>query len=568
MGVPHFFKELYGKYPQIVFFKNNVLINNLYFDLNCLIHPCCARIIKKFQNQNINVNNLELAMLHEVCNYIEHIISVVNPKNLVYISIDGPAPRAKMNQQRTRRFKNAKINKIKDDINKQLGIENSINWDTNAITPGTVFMNKLTNHLKYFFSCKKYPMKVIISDSNVPGEGEHKIINFIKKNNFDFMESHCIYGLDADLIFLALTTNFDNFFLFRERVYFKSNKNNDLVSNEIKDIEFDYLSIDIMKECMANQYKTFLGQFCEIDNIIRDYIFLCFLLGNDFIPNIPSLIIKFDGLDTLLNIYFNSFSNMKKYLVTNDVINNDFLLEIFKQLNNIEEASFNKINTKRSKYRFNNTYIYDKSKTDIENKFQEKLNEYLIVYNKQKDTIELGKPGWKERYYKKYFNLSSDNKREFDIRVKDICRNYLEGVMWTFNYYFKGCKNNEWYYQYGHAPFVSDLYEYLKYSNINDIKFSNVSPYKPFQQLMMVLPPASSNLLPISYKNLINNPNSAIIPWYPVDFSVDSINKTYFWECHPNLPIIDSSNLKFILDKLTLSKDEKLRNSINKDLLI
>ena len=54
-------------------------------------------------------------------------------------------------------------------------------------------------------------MKIVISDSNVPGEGEHKIINFIKKNNFDFMESHCIYGLDADLIFLALTTNFDNF---------------------------------------------------------------------------------------------------------------------------------------------------------------------------------------------------------------------------------------------------------------------------------------------------------------------------------------------------------------------
>ena len=190
------------------------------------------------------------------------------------------------------------------------------------------------------------------------------------------------------------------------------------MSNEIKDIEFDYLSIDIMKECMANQYKTFLGQFCEIDNIIRDYIFLCFLLGNDFIPNIPSLIIKFDGLDTLLNIYFNSFSNMKKYLVTNDVINNDFLLEIFKQLNNIEEASFNKINTKRSKYRFNNTYIYDKSKTDIENKFQEKLNEYLIVYNKQKDTIELGKPGGKKDTIKNILTYLAIIKESLILELK------------------------------------------------------------------------------------------------------------------------------------------------------
>ena len=569
MGVPHLFKSIVEKYPKVVFFNNNVHLDNFYFDLNCLIHPCCNRILNNINLKDININNLELNMFHEICKYIEIIIDIAKPKKLIYVSIDGPAPRAKMNQQRTRRFKNVKTIKIKEEIYKELEQEFITPWDTNAITPGTRFMQKLSEHLKYFFNCKKYNAQVILSDSNVPGEGEHKIINFIKKNKADVIESHCIYGLDADLIFLALTTNIDNFYLLRERVYFKNNGNtNNLISKNLNDIDFDYMSLDILKQCMMIEYKDNLGQFFEINYIIKDFIFLCFILGNDFIPNIPSTIIKYDGIDILMNAYFNSFTNMKKYLVVNNTINHDFFLDIVKQLNNIEEATFNKIQNKRSKFRFNNEYVYDSNKTEFENKLCEKLNKHLIVYKPNNDTIELGKPGWKERYYSTYFHLAKDNKREFDLRIKDICRNYIEGVMWTFNYYFNGCKDYEWFYQYSHAPFISDIYDYLKFNNINDIKFNNNSPYKPFQQLMMVLPQASCNLLPGSYKNLINNPKSDIIQWYPNDFNVDSINKVYYWECPPDLPIIDSILMKENLDKLSLTKEEKLRNIIAKDITI
>ena len=216
----------------------------------------------------------------------------------------------------------------------------------------------------------------------------------------------------------------------------------------------------------------------------------------------------------------------------------------------------------------NTDYVYDKSKSDFENTLQEKLNKHIIVYHKVVDDVELGKTGWKERYYNKYFHLENDNKREYELRIRDICKNYLEGIMWTYNYYFKGCNDYEWFYQYSHAPFVSDLYDCLKYENINEIKFNHVPPYKPFQQLMMVLPQASSNLLPTSYKNLINSSTSDIIQWYPIDFQVDMVNKTYYWECHPDLPVIDSKQLKSILEKLPLTKDEKIRNLVGKEIVI
>ena len=200
MGVLHLFKSIVEKYPKVSFLII-MFILIIFTLINCLIHPCCNRVLNNVNMKDININNLELNMFHEICKYIEIIIDISKPKKLIYVSIDGPAPRAKMNQQRTRRFKSVKTIKIKEDIYKQLEHEFISPWDTNAITPGTRFMQKLSEHLKYFFKCKEYNTKIILSDSNVPGEGEHKIINFIKKNKYQTPESHCIYGLDADLNF-------------------------------------------------------------------------------------------------------------------------------------------------------------------------------------------------------------------------------------------------------------------------------------------------------------------------------------------------------------------------------
>ena len=81
-------------------------------------------------------------------------------------------------------------------------------------------MNKLNKEFKKYIDIKKnssYNNKVTIiySSSNEIGEGEHKILSYIKYYINDFDSSVSIYGLDADLIFLCLQLD-NNIFILRD----------------------------------------------------------------------------------------------------------------------------------------------------------------------------------------------------------------------------------------------------------------------------------------------------------------------------------------------------------------
>jgi len=346
MGVPKFFAWLIKNYKKnnFVFRKEDVdseTINKIdwfLIDTNSLIHPICFKVLaeeqEKHPDNNINFKSLENKMINAVIEYIDKLINYVEPKKGVYIAIDGPVCGAKIKQQRQRRFRsyNDKIffDKIKQKHNKPIGYF----WSNSAISPGTKFMNKL--HLKFINWCTEISnnkminkkvitdkIKIIYSSANTPGEGEHKLLEFIKNNNKKNKNySYVTYGLDADLIFLMCVTKLDNVYLLREAQHFDNSKSDEL----------NYVSIKIMKDCILDTFQNDKLQL-ERDKIVNDFIFLCYFLGNDFLPHLYALDIGKKGIEYLVEKYRETYQEVKDYILSdNTLIINQNFIDLSKQI--------------------------------------------------------------------------------------------------------------------------------------------------------------------------------------------------------------------------------------------
>jgi len=346
MGVPKFFAWLMRNYKKskFVFQKEKIDLEPIdwfLIDTNCLIHPTCFKILAEEQNSKtkINFKSLENKMMNAVIEYIEKLIKYVNPKKGVYIAIDGPVCCAKMKQQRQRRFRSVHDKNLFDKIKEKHGIEIPYYWNNSAISPGTKFMEKLHNKIiiwaKEFIS--KNNIKIIYSSSNVPGEGEHKLLDFIKKNKEHDL-SYVTYGLDADLIFLMLVTKSDKVYLLREAQQFDSKASKD---------QLNFVSLKIMRECIYKTFEKYILENADDINIsidknriINDFIFLCYFLGNDFLPHILSLDINKNGIEYILEKYSDTYLQQFNYILGEDTktINQQFMNAFLEKLAYSEES--------------------------------------------------------------------------------------------------------------------------------------------------------------------------------------------------------------------------------------
>ena len=555
MGIPLFFRYLVNNYDDLISSNKKILdCHNLYLDLNCAIHYCCREALKDVVFNKSIQNSLEDKMIKNVIKYIELLIDYSKPKKLLYIAIDGSAPKAKLNQQRMRRFKKFyeknEINTIKERNN--IKEENISEWDTNAITPGTLFMDKLSTKLKSYFKNYKN-LKIIISDSNIPGEGEHKLLEHLRRNYVN-KEYNVIYGLDADLIMLCLIANKPNIYLLRETVELDNRIH-------INGFKFLYLSIDNLKKNLLKEILERLGEIYlkeeQKDKIVNDYIFLSFILGNDFIPHSPSIGIKNGGIDLLLDLYVKYYHNSKSNLVLLDEkkINHDFLKNIFRDLGLMEDSLLETF-TKKRNYKRKPNKVYDNNYE----REKDLLNLYPQFNREVERKINQGGEGWRDRYYKHLFDI------EEQYEIDKICHKYLEGIFWNFHYYNYGCISWEWSYYYNYPPSFNDLYNYMnKYvSDINLIKLPKSKPFKPFEQLLMVLPNNSRELLPPRLGNLMIDNSSDIIQYYPIKYEIETTNNYYLWECHPRLPYVISEDIRTIVRNTTFTEEEKKRNQFGK----
>ena len=561
MGIPTYFKYITTQYDNLIINKLDKPINRLFLDLNCAIHPKAQKVLGEYPNLK-NKLDLEKKIYYEVLDYIKYLLEFTQPQDLLFLAIDGVAPRAKIQQQRYRRFKAAKDLKDKKKIyakHSEPFIKND--WDTNAITPGTTFMTGLSKYLGLELKKVSNNIKIILSDSNDPNEGEHKIFNYIKKNfNKSNDEIDVIYGLDADLIMLSLTTFNSNIYLLREYVEFGN------IVNKVDHSPFLYLDIYRFKNCIIEELRENGLKLSNNNNIITDYVFLCFLMGNDFLPHTLSLAIKNGGINILLEYYLDIVDKESRNYYLININRNKYSINIsfFKKLIKKIAKSENDLLTIKTKDTLRSRIHHKDYKTPLEKQLH--LSEYLPVFNREDDKyVDMGSFNWRQRYYEVCF------KTEFKIDIDQICLNYLEGLHWTLNYYFQGCISYSWFYRYIHPPAMEDLKNFLEEHNnfdINNCLVYNKIPYKPFIQLLIVLPSSSYKLLPESYRFLTTKDESNIIDLYPQDFKLDTFGKYQTWQCLPIIPLVEDQRIIEATKGLELTKTEQSRNSNRKRKII
>ena len=514
MGIPAYFSYLIKNYNSIIDNLNKLdkEICHFYLDSNSIIYDALHSV-------EFNNNNYEDQVIKFTCEKIDYYIQQIKPSKSIFIAFDGVAPVAKLEQQRTRRYKSQFI----DQVNKEIMPNYKKSFDRCAVTPGTQFMKKLSLKISnYFNKPSKYSVDtIIISCSEEPGEGEHKIYKFIRDNPND--EVSIVYGLDADLIMLTLNhlKYNPNLYLFRETPEFIRSIDKSLNPNELY-----LLNIPKLKHIISDH---FLSQ--SNHDICSNYIFLCFFLGNDFLPHFPALNIRTNGIKNLNKCYLNIVKNnnliennqlnwteIKKLINELSIYEEDFLIEEYAIRSKLKKRHFNPDDPKYLEERFNNLPILDM-----------KIEEFIDPY----------KSNWQSRYYNKLFNIEYDKNI-----IKDICINYLEGLEWTFKYYNTGCPDWHWYYKYHYPPLLEDLKKYVPTFQTTLIETKIFNPIHEYTQLSYVLPKNSLHLLPKSIQNLLlrnfpelHSDNCKII-WHFC---------RYFWESHVELNHIDINKLNTII---------------------
>ncbi|XP_030626447.1 5'-3' exoribonuclease 2 [Chanos chanos] len=691
MGVPAFFRWLSRKYPSIIVNcieekakecngvripvdtsrpnPNEVEFDNLYLDMNGIIHPCTHPEDKPAPKN-------EDEMMVAIFEYIDRLFNIVRPRRVLYMAIDGVAPRAKMNQQRSRRFRASKEGvelaeekqRMREEVFQRGGYlppeEIKERFDSNCITPGTEFMDNLAKCLRFYVADRLSNdpgwsnITVFLSDASVPGEGEHKIMDFIRRQraqpNHDPNTHHCLCGADADLIMLGLATHEPNFTIIREE--FKPNKPRPCalcgqMGHEIKDCqglarekqgehdefadtvpmseqEFIFIRLCVLREYLERELTMASLPFpFDFERSVDDWVFMCFFVGNDFLPHLPSLEIREGAIDRLVGIYKDVVHKTGGYLTESGFVNLErveLIMQavgvaednIFKKRKEDEENFKRRMKEKKKRLKAeqrpaflptgqfapqalggygrpqsiqnarHTAYEMRMHGRDQQNKDAAQSLKATLrngskassdsldgrgVKRKAEDSDSEPEPEdnvrlWEEGWKQRYYKNKFDVDLTDDSFRKKVVKSYVEGLCWVLRYYYQGCASWKWYFPFHYAPFASDFKD-IK-GMFTDFE-TGTKPFKPLEQLMAVFPAASGNFLPPTWRALMSDPDSPIIDFYPEDFAIDLNGKKYAWQGVALLPFVDERRLRATLNEVypDLTPEEVRRNSLGSDVV-
>jgi len=530
MGVPSYFAYIIKNHLNIIrnmkqLIQSRILFHRLYMDCNSILYDVFHSIKDPVEDEDI----FHTLILEKTVLKIEEYIQQIQPDEIIYIAFDGVAPFAKMEQQRNRRYKSAFQTQIMKENNI---ISNKLS--TCMFTPGTNFMIKLSHYINAAFLGKEKMygvFKIIIATPLDPGEGEHKLYDHLR--TFPVLTGNiAIYGLDADLIMLSLFhLNYTgNIFVFREAPEFMKSALNpgkdDINKNELWSLDIAQLGRSIANE-MACSFPD--------NHRMYDYVFLCFLLGNDFLPHFPALNIRTHGMQRLIDVYRECIGNKSNtFLVTKTKPFTIQWRELYKYIQKLSQYEHEFI---IQEYEVRKKWDYMSKKIDMEMNhikdieiIEETIQNAPVIFRQDEKYICPSEKGWEERYYNRFF-LREENKKE-------ICVNYLEGLEWVFKYYTNGCPDWRWKYHYTYPPLLKDLFQCVPTYKIDFIKENNNKPVSANVQLAYVLPKDQFHLLPKIYYDFLLDKYGHLYPDKNYKFKWAFCR--YLWESHiclPDIPI-------------------------------
>ena len=467
-------------------------------------------------------------------------------------------------------------------------------FDSNCITPGTDFMLKLSLSLQKWvdFKMKNDPFwkdgaKVIVSGPDVEGEGEHKVMDFIRESKEAYMKkrdkkddgddnsdfdltglyapgrTHVLYGLDADLIMLGLVTHEPNFMLLREKMSVvmagrgrsKYRKKKDMMEYDRND--FELLELSALRELLAIQFRKFSDQLTgySLDRIIDDFVFMCMLVGNDFLPHSPHLEIDGGAISLMLTNYIDWLPEWGGYLTDKEKIHPKRFEQFIYNLAVYEEEHFKRrgyeenepgwklsADNEQDENDFYGNYYSGKptpacavaanvkgsepppSKIDDsapiledDDAEEEEVDPSSSSLPNGNRTFRRRHPGNRSRSYRDFYYETKLGWRTMDrertlFQRRAHVRDYLEGLHWVLNYYHNGCPSWDWYFPHLYAPLATDMVnldefydafdddgdEAAEDSGFRTFPFEKGTPFPSLAQLLSVLPPQSASLLPVS----------------------------------------------------------------------
>lgn len=502
MGIPSYYRKLANNFKGI-YCSRPEPVEWLLMDYNCLIYQV-LRDPSLAPYPGIGPMGLqwELEFIDAICKYTSKIIEMSGaPEERVLIAMDGVVPMAKMRQQRMRRFKS-------------VAGAGAPTWDTNAITPGTNFMKTLAAALKKEFPAAK------VSDTEEFGEGEHKLMEFLKSLKAEERRgSVVIYGLDGDLFVLALLNNQlfcpeVHFYFLREEV--------EKVLGQTPRTTYSWLSLDALKVGLETASGTGSKTW------LTEYAIAMSLLGNDFVPSGLSFRIKEGGHERLLD-YLRRLHAEGLSLI-------DLEITAWTKLFSFLAADEKHFVLRSIKGKMD---LASKMKTyDEENKPLEwaAANEGQLLDGEQLVA------DWRSVYAR----LALGSLKGFEAHyLEDSARQYIHALEWTYNYYCKGADSVSFMYMYNYptAPLFETVAAVFNGFDLPAVAADERRP-TAHEQLALVLPAKSYWLIPKCRERQLL---AAAPQLFPNEWHYYSFGKRFFWECEPEIPIPTIQELREIL---------------------